>query len=329
MRICVVLITDFNYLLYTLVAATQARKFAPAHVDVKIFLDAGPDKAEAAARAAALTGIPIALAPQRLVDEIADLPEHQSIVKQTHLSRSALLRLKLGDLVGDDYDRVLYLDGDVQIRGDLSELFAIAVPAGRFLAVRDWKAHQTMDGMREVSEERRKLSALGLPQEKWSRYFNTGVMLADVSTWRQIGPLALAYYRSHPENCQTYDQCALNAVASDRVLLISPRWNFLRMLMPLPVFREINPAIVHFAAPPKPWVGPLPPWGREFFQPYVDMQERLKDLNLPWHRSTWWGKLKWSIKARLDLEFAEAGYRENMQTLVRQHAINGDGVSSA
>ena len=320
-RTCIVLICDYNYLLYTLVSAQQAREHSPPDIDVRIFLDAPPDMAEKAARAAELTGLSISLVPQHLIEEVAAVPDHARVDRESHLSRSALLRLKIADLVADAYDRVLYLDGDVQVRRDLSDLFDIALPEGMFLAVRDWKAHQSFEGMPESADERRKLAALGLPEAKWSRYFNSGVMMADVSTWREIGPLALAYYSAHPEHCHTYDQCALNAVASDRVVPISPRWNYLRSLMSLPLYAEIDPAIVHFAAPPKPWTGDLPPWGREGYAPYVEMHRKLEALHLPWQRLSWWRKLKWSIKWWLKPQFADRDYRARMQALLCQDEV--------
>ena len=64
--------------------------------------------AEKAAYAAELTGLSISLVPPHLIEEVAAVPDHTRIDRETHLSRSALLRLKIADLVGDDYDRVLY-----------------------------------------------------------------------------------------------------------------------------------------------------------------------------------------------------------------------------
>ena len=86
---------------------------------------------------------------------------------------------------------------------------------------------------------------------------------------------------------------------------ISPRWNYLRGLMSLPAFAEIDPAIVHFAAPPKPWTGDLPPWGREGYAPYVEMHRKLEALHLPWQRLSLWRKLKWLMKWWLKPQFAD------------------------
>src|SRR5690606_29239989 len=128
-----------------------------------------------------------------------------------------------GHLAGR-YDRLLYLDCDLTIHGDVGALFSLdmsgyslaAVPAGRISA--------GIEPSR-LAAQLRHFGALGMTPPY--RYFNAGVLLIDVVTWnrRGIGELALSFIRENPELCELPDEDALNAVLDGDFMELSPVWN--------------------------------------------------------------------------------------------------------
>jgi lipopolysaccharide biosynthesis glycosyltransferase len=172
---------------------------------------------------------------------------------QARLSPATLMKLFLAEHLAGEYDRVLYLDCDLTIHGDVTVLFALdtapfalaATPAGRIVA-----------GMSETARTKMESHFDDLGMSRPHRYFNTGVLCIDVARWNRedLGRRVLDYVRRNPELCSLPDEDGLNAVLDGDIAPLSPIWN----ARPTPrwhrggfVFGE--PVIVHYAGPLKPW----------------------------------------------------------------------------
>ncbi|WP_329571911.1 glycosyltransferase family 8 protein [Kitasatospora sp. NBC_01266] len=169
-----------------------------------------------------------------------------------------------------DRERVLYLDADLVIRGDLSALFGTELDGRPLGAVRD--------PLNPVVGRGRALpgwSKLGIPPEQ--EYFNSGVLLIDPAACREerLFARAIEFIAAHPEHIRLWDQDALNWAAQDRWKRLEPHWNAFPLsalvrtpwvryttqdLMPLQdlVRLEETSAVLHFASPAKPWKDLLP-----------------------------------------------------------------------
>jgi lipopolysaccharide biosynthesis glycosyltransferase len=197
-----------------------------------------------------------------------------------YLSTATLFRLRIGKLLPDEIERVLYIDSDVAVRWPLDELWETDLEGCVLAAVRDpvlpWAA-----------------APAGLP---WAEvgvdpdtpYFNAGVLVIDAGLWRsqQISENALQFLARH--RFLYADQCALNTVLAGRWTRIGPHWNLQAghlvsdSLAWVIESRETlaaaidNPAIVHFnnSAMRRPW---------EFkcTHPYRDLWFEFLDLT-PW-----------------------------------------------
>lgn len=169
------------------------------------------------------------------------------------LTPATLARLVMPQVLAARYDRVLYLDADIEVCGPLAPLFALdleghvlaAVPAAR-------------GGMRlspEQWEDRHAhFRALGMTEP--FRYFNAGVMLIDVARWieRQIGPRALDYVRANRGLVKLADEDALNALLDGDIQDVSPIWNLRTWDFELPrVTDMVQPSIRHYDGEHKPW----------------------------------------------------------------------------
>ena len=168
-----------------------------------------------------------------------------------NLTVTTYARLLIGDLLPPELERVLYLDGDILVRGDIRELWTTDLRGRTAGAVVDLPRYPFN-------------LKLGLPSD--APYFNAGVLLIDLQRWRQlrVGERSLAFAREHGESLTWSDQCALNLVLHGDWIVLDRVWNF----QSLDVARIVNghmrfgkvdharlaaARLVHFNGRSKPW----------------------------------------------------------------------------
>lgn len=200
----------------------------------------------------------------RLIEaDVGDL--FQGFTADHRRGAAMLLRLAVPDLLGDDYHRLLYLDADILFRhGDLSRLLDLDLGGAALAAVRDncqWRA------------PRRKPEQLKRLGEPTRPYFNSGLLLIDVATYRAQDVLekAVAFAAHHGADNLENDQSALNAAAAGEWVELSPLWNW-QFSFATRYFGWLEDAFVyHFIGPAKPWsafAGQLPGELRRHFQAF-------------------------------------------------------------
>ena len=171
---------------------------------------------------------------------------------RSHISRAAYARLALPELVAPEVQKVLYLDSDTVVEGDLAELFATDVADHALAAVQD-PICPVVSSPHGIKEYR----SLGLSPD--APYFNSGVLLINVRHWREhaIPQRALRYLDAHRAQLRCLDQEGLNAVLGGQWLRLDRRWN--QLVAPgsgLPW--HIRPArkkgVLHFVSNRKPWL---------------------------------------------------------------------------
>ncbi|SEH01772.1 Lipopolysaccharide biosynthesis protein, LPS:glycosyltransferase [Nonomuraea solani] len=187
------------------------------------------------------------------------------------VSEAVYLRLEIGQTLGDQ-ERVLYLDADILVLGELRPLLLTDLGSAALGAVRDAQnpvigAGIALPGWAE----------LRLPHGR--DYFNSGVMLMDLPVCERQGLFtdARRFLIERPDKVVLWDQDALNVAAADRWLRLERRWNTfaLSALAAQPGYRhadaepyeplatlladEPHAAILHYAGPAKPWQQDYPP----------------------------------------------------------------------
>jgi len=137
-----------------------------------------------------------------------------------HLSLATHYRVFLPTLLPPACRRILYLDADVIVRGDLRALWEQDLGTHVALAVRDPAVFTLASPM-----GLRKQEALGLPAD--APYFNGGVLLIDVEKWRtqHITQQFIRYTEQYGRSSRWGDQDGLNAVLHARWGLLDERWN--------------------------------------------------------------------------------------------------------
>ena len=175
------------------------------------------------------------------LDRLAGLPVN------LHLPPLVYIRLFAAELFEATVEKILYLDTDLVVAGDIGALWATELGDRPAAAAPD----VFIDAQR------------GLPP---GEYVNCGVMLLNLRQWRAENAQAalLAYMAENPQ-VQYLEQDALNAVFAGRLAVVPLRWNFqARMAETKPATLGLtqaeftdtrrHPGIVHYTTGSKPWM---------------------------------------------------------------------------
>lgn len=160
------------------------------------------------------------------------------------LSNIVYARLMIDRLVGPEVERILYLDCDMLVREDVAELFALDLQGNAIAAVRD-SIGAFITNRRDLKQNR----DLFDPADY---YFNAGMVLIDVASWREaniIGRMEEAFASGVMQRIY-YDQDLLNLVFKGQWLKLPWRWNVIDARH---AHDGVDPAIVHYTGPSKPW----------------------------------------------------------------------------
>lgn len=205
------------------------------------------------------------------------------------LSMAAYFRLLLADILPNSIDKILYLDVDMIVLKDVSEIFELELD-GYGLAA-------TLDQMPYTSQHRLQLH---IPANQ--KTFCSGLMYLNLSYWREnnVTPKLLEYAKRRRKEVHLHDQDVLNYFFKNSWFLLSPKWNRYatsnRALRcdgyQLFDYQEycLDPYIIHYAA-----VG-VKPW---FAAPTPLKKLYIKYLKLSGYREIKFSKVSLREKFRL------------------------------
>lgn len=137
--------------------------------------------------------------------------KHCYIPQGTSFNHSTMIKCELAELL-PQLDKVLFLDGDILVMGDLGELYDIDLGSNVLAA------------MRELRGERKKLhKIIGT-----THYFNAGVMLLNLKQMREekLGEKIIQLKQQAPDTWCYGEQDPFNVVCEGRTHYLHPRWNF-------------------------------------------------------------------------------------------------------
>ena len=123
-------------------------------------------------------------------------------------------RVLLPDILDEDVHRVLYLDADVLVAGDIQELFQLDM-AGKAIA-------GTIDFQ---SKDRSTYQRCGYEQEK--EYVCAGIMLMNLDYWREhdIANKVVRWGRENNDRIQFPDQDSINYICRDAKILLPLKYD--------------------------------------------------------------------------------------------------------
>ena len=195
-----------------------------------------------------------------------------------YLTIAAFYRLLIPELLPKQFEKVIYLDCDLVVRGDLEQLWEIDLEENYVLAAQDtWIPY--------VSSTTGLLNYQDLGISPNSKYFNSGVLVINLKKWRtdNIGAKAINYFKQNTKYVRWPDQDVLNALFAGQWGELDPRWNCSPVSVysytswqDSPFSEEVynnlirDPYIIHYVSSAKPWTSRHTLLKEHFFE-YVDL----------------------------------------------------------
>jgi lipopolysaccharide biosynthesis glycosyltransferase len=147
-------------------------------------------------------------------------------------------------LVPKRVSRLLYLDTDMLVIGDLKPLFELDLGGFALGAVYD--NYVMIQPEINIIEE--------------GKYFNSGMLLFNVPKWKdlKLSEKAINFLSEYPSKIKFVDQCALNAVSKDLWLRLPEKYNLLYSYIPQNISQNElieyikDKVVVHFTLH-RPW----------------------------------------------------------------------------
>ncbi len=219
-------------------------------------------------------------------DRLEDLPV------SGHASVANYVRLLAADLLPASLERVLYLDVDLLVLTNLTELWHTPFDGALALAAQDVSLPWIDAALQPDFERRRPYVKVPEPIRNYrelgldgrGKYLNSGVLLIDLAAWREedLAEQFLRCVQENREHLRLWDQYVLNVVLAGRWSEIHPTWNGQIQVLDYPGWQESpydeatheqvirTPKILHFAAHVKPWQYDWPyPHADRYFE-YLD-----------------------------------------------------------
>lgn len=200
-------------------------------------------------------------------ERIAELEGRLAL--RNYYSSATYLRLFIAEMF-PEYDKALYLDCDIVINGDVSELFE--APIGN-----DLVAAVPEDVMARIDLFGRYVEVcLDIPR---AEYFNAGILTMNLAAFRAEHILErFVALLSRRRYVVTQDQDYLNVLCRGKVTFLPDTWN----TSPLETKDVGVPALVHYKLDRKPWHYRDVRFGEYFWQyakktPYFAALEQICD----------------------------------------------------
>lgn len=188
-----------------------------------------------------------------------------------YLTEATMYRLFILSDLFKNYDRIIYLDADTIVEGDISELFFTDMDGKPVAAVEDTGLRQLafskravfIDGRIPYSINGYKKNALEMKSPEC--YFNAGVILFDLKKYRERHSFEEVLAIKEAKHYFYNDQDILNILFDAEVYMLDFGWNYQNNIdgwckMRPEVYesmfadaRREHPMIIHYVSAHKPW----------------------------------------------------------------------------
>ena len=144
-----------------------------------------------------------------------------------------------------DYDKAIYLDSDMVLTSDISELYDVDLQDNVFAVVPD-ESVQVVDIFHEYT-----LHYLGIPGKE---YFNAGMLVINLKAFKEneIYERFIGFLDKGITFEVAQDQDYLNVLSFGKVKFLNKQWN--KMPLPDPSFDDSTLKLIHFNHGFKPWL---------------------------------------------------------------------------
>ena len=192
---------------------------------------------------------------------------YELTTSNAHISKETYYRFLIQDIL-PFYGKVLYLDSDLVIEGDVSELYSVELGDNLLAAAHDV---DYMGNLNMPDGKRMEYTKEVLQMEDPYSYFQAGVLVLNTAEMRKLHTVQeWMEIASNPDYIYN-DQDILNANCEGRVSYLGYEWNVMHdcggrvanvfSYAPASAFdaynsSRSNPKIIHYAGFEKPWIMP-------------------------------------------------------------------------
>ena len=158
-------------------------------------------------------------------------------------------RLFIPEVLPATIKKVIYLDCDLLIEGDISELWQ-QDPGDAYLMAVQGQSKKRYIATSAISRSHE------LKYEVDDPYFNAGILVMNLDQFRQrqLAIKALDFIRENISIINNADQDGLNAVSIKHWIQLDPKWNQYAKPARGAPFKRRPGGILHFTAREKPWL---------------------------------------------------------------------------
>ena len=172
------------------------------------------------------------------IEEVKD-----KLYTRDYYTNTTYFRLFIPNLY-PQYDKVLYLDSDIVVLGDIADLYNVEIGDNLVAAAPD-DVIQSSNIFQEYAER-----VVGVA--KYQHYFNAGILLMNLDEMRKFDfQEKFLYLLEQIKFTVAQDQDYLNRLCKGRAKIISTVWD--RMPIPDPNVKEEDLKIIHYNLIYKPW----------------------------------------------------------------------------
>lgn len=145
--------------------------------------------------------------------EIQNLHDLLKVQVPDTIAVSIYARLFLSSLLPQSLDRILYVDCDVVVKGDLLELWNVDFGT-------DWVA-----GVLDTLYSDETKTAVGISSNDY--YVNSGILMINLKAWREhhVQEKFLCFLSEHDGKVVHHDQGIINAVCNGHKKIVPPKYN--------------------------------------------------------------------------------------------------------
>ncbi len=174
------------------------------------------------------------------LETITDRVENR--LRCDYFTLTIYFRLFIPDMF-PEYDKGIYIDSDIVVRGDISELYNIELGNNLIGACAD-KSVVDIPELANYMEE-----AIGVNRHE---YINSGVLLMNLKAMREkkFSNRFLTLLNKYHFDCVAPDQDYLNAMCNGKILYIDNTWDAMPTEGKEPLS---NPKLIHYNLFQKPW----------------------------------------------------------------------------
>lgn len=189
---------------------------------------------------------------QEIIFQELSLSDFEGFPITSYYSPVTFFRLKIADILPNSIKRVLYLDADMIVDGDITELWNTDLEGNTIAAVKDtpWQ-QEYMKSLKDIPSD------MG--------YFNAGMLLIDMDKYKSenVFQAAKNIVESGRYTLDFLDQDILNLLFIGKWKQMDCKWNLLngflrKVYLDTHIYPEMEEGIksrviIHYSAAEKPW----------------------------------------------------------------------------